>query len=126
MVNAVKQIHQWLGYGANALEVDVKFTDDGTPSYFYMMEYHVTWVETVYVGHTLRTTFKLFEIEHILTARNLIAFDVKLKKLNKNVLSNAGVRFTDDILIPLYENNPTKMKIMISVPNLTLKESVEL
>ena len=30
---------------------------------------------------------------------------MKLKKLNKNVLSNAGVRFTDDILIPLYENN---------------------
>ena len=91
-----------------------------------MMEYHVTWVETVYVGHTLRTTFKLFEIQHISTARNLITFDVKLKKLNKNVLSNAGVRFTDDILIPLYENNPTKMKIMISVPNLTLKDSVEL
>ena len=34
MVNAVKQIDEWLGYGANALEVDVKFADDGTPSYF--------------------------------------------------------------------------------------------
>lgn len=129
MVNSVAQIDQWLGYGANALEVDVKFADDGTPSYFshgIPCDVGRDCLRWAYIGNYVQA---LRERSHpnsqkFNSALVLVMFDVKLTKLNQNVLSNAGVRFAENILIPLYENNPTKMKIMISVPNLTLKDFI--
>ena len=123
MVNAVKQIDEWLGYGANALEVDVTFADDGTPEYFY----HgipcdagrdcIRWAYIEKYIDALRDrtipTSSTFN-SHLV----LVMFDVKLSTLEKSALSKAGEKFVDAILIPLYRNNPTKMKIMISVPNL--------
>lgn len=129
MVNAVKQIYEWLGYGANALEVDVKFADDGTPSYFshgIPCDVGRDCLRWAYIGNYVQA---LRERSHrdsqkFNSGLVLVMFDVKLTKLSKNVLSNAGVRFAENILIRLYENNPTKMKIIISVPNLTLKNFI--
>lgn len=123
MVNAVKQIDEWLGYGANALEVDVTFADDGTPVYFYhgkpcdigrdcdRCDYIKKYINALR-DRTIPTssTFN----SHLV----LVMFDLKLTSLKKSVLSKAGEKFVDAILIPLYQNNPTKMKVMISVPNL--------
>jgi len=123
MVNAVNQIDEWLGYGANALEVDVTFADAGTPEYFYH-------------GHPCdigRNCVRRADIKKYINALRdrtiptsstfnshlvLVMFDVKLTSLKKSALSKAGKKFVDAILIPLYQNNPTKMKVVISVPNL--------
>lgn len=121
MVNAVKQIDQWLGYGANALEVDVKFAYNGTPKHFYhgipcdvgrdceRWAYIKNYINALR-DRTIPTSSKFNS--HLV----LVMFDVKLT--NNSALSKAGEKFVDAILIPLYQNNPTKMKVMISVPNL--------
>lgn len=123
MVNAVKQIDEWLGYGANALEVDVRFKRDGTPKYFYhqspcdMFRDCERWAYIKKYINALRDrsipTSSTFNCHLV-----LVMFDVKLKYVKKSALSKAGEKFVDDILIPLYQNNPTKMKVMISVPKL--------
>ncbi|XP_015763853.1 PREDICTED: phospholipase D LlSicTox-alphaIII2-like [Acropora digitifera] len=127
MVNAVKQIDQWLGYGANALEVDVKFAYNGTPKHFYhgfpcdvgrdceRWAYIKNYINALR-DRTIPTSSKFNS--HLV----LVMFDVKLK--NNSALSKAGEKFVDAILIPLYQNNPTKMKVMISVPNLSLKDFI--
>ena len=123
MVNAVTQIDEWLGDGANALEVDVTFADDGTPEYFYHgipCDVGRDCVRWAYIkkyinalrDRTIPTSSKFNS--HLV----LVMFDVKLTSLKKSALSKAGEKFVDAILIPLYQNNPTKMKVMISVPNL--------
>ncbi|CAB4002030.1 sphingomyelinase D [Paramuricea clavata] len=91
----------------------------------------VMLVAIAYVGLTLGTTSKLFEREHFMTARSstcrqlvLVMFDVKLKNVKKNSLSTAGEKFANKILIPLYKDNPTKMKVIISVPDFTLKDFI--
>ena len=121
MVNAVKQIDQWLGKGANALEVDVKFAYNGTPNRFHHgipcdvgrvcgRWAHIKNYINALRDRTIPTSSKFNS--HLV----LVMFDVKLK--NNSALSKAGEKFVDAILIPLYQNNPTKMKVMISVPNL--------
>lgn len=129
MVNAVNQIDEWLGYGANALEVDVTFADDGTPMYFYhgkpcdigrdcdRWDYIKKYINALR-DRTIPTssTFN----SHLV----LVMFDLKLTSLKKSALSKAGETFVDAILIPLYQNNPTKMKVMISVPKLSLKDFI--
>ena len=54
----------------------------------------------------------------------LMMFDCKLKSVYKGALSKAGQNFADEILIKLYQNNPTKMKVIVSVPNFTLKNFI--
>ena len=123
MVNAVKQIDEWLGYGANALEVDVTFADDGTPTRFYhgkpcdigrdcdRWDYIKKYINALR-DRTIPTS-STFNSSLV-----LVMFDLKLTSLKKSALSKAGEKFVDAILIPLYQNNPTKMKVMISVPKL--------
>lgn len=127
MVNAVKQIDEWLGYGANALEVDVTFANDGTPKYFYHgrpCDFGRNCDRWAYIKKYINAlrdrtipTSSTFN-SHLV----LVMFDVKLT--TKIALSKAGEKFVDAILIPLYQNNPTKMKVMISVPNLSLKDFI--
>lgn len=129
MVNAVKQIDEWLGYGANALEVDVTFADNGTPKHFYHgspCDVGRDCTRWAYIKNYInalrdRTIPKSSTFNSHLV---LVMFDVKLNSLKKSALSKAGQKFVDDILIPLYQNNPTKMKVMISVPNLSLKDFI--
>ncbi|XP_044167274.1 dermonecrotic toxin LlSicTox-alphaIII3i-like [Acropora millepora] len=129
MVNAVKQIDEWLGYGANALEVDVTFADDGTPARFYhgkpcdigrdcdRWDYVEKYINALR-DRTIPTS-STFNSNLV-----LVMFDLKLTSLKKSALSKAGEKFVDAILIPLYQNNPTKMKVMISVPKLSLKDFI--
>ncbi|XP_067040683.1 dermonecrotic toxin LlSicTox-alphaIII3i-like [Acropora muricata] len=129
MVNAVKQIDEWLGYGANALEVDVTFADDGTPARFYhgkpcdigrdcdRWDYIEKYINALR-DRTIPTS-STFNSNLV-----LVMFDLKLTSLKKSALSKAGEKFVDAILIPLYQNNPTKMKVMISVPKLSLKDFI--
>ncbi|XP_028392390.1 phospholipase D LarSicTox-alphaIB2bii-like [Dendronephthya gigantea] len=129
MVNAVKQIDPWLGYGANALEADVTFFKDGRPKHTY----HGTpcdagrdcerwaYVENFINALRDRTVPSSSKFNSNLV---LVMFDCKLTRLAKNKLANAGTKFAEIILKPLYLNNPTKMKVIVSVPNLSLKEFI--
>ena len=129
MVNSVKQIDTWLGYGSNALEVDVSFSKVGTPEYFYhgtpcdAGRYCERWA---YIGNYIEALRErtLPDSRKLNRQLVLVMFDVKLKNVKKNSLSTAGEKFVKEILIPLYKDNPTKMKVTISVPNFTLKNFI--
>jgi hypothetical protein len=139
MVNAVKQIDQWLNYGANALEVDVTFSKYGTPKYFY----HGTPCDVgrdclrwAYVGNYINAIRERTNPGSSKFNSNLvlIMFDVKIKKewgwwtsrrsWGRNDFNKAGEKFADTVLIPLYKNNPTKMKVIVSVPELSQKDFI--
>ena len=139
MVNAVKQIDQWLKYGANALEVDVTFSKYGTPKSFYHgipCDAGRDCLRWAYIGNYInaireRTNPNSPKFNSKLV---LIMFDVKLKQKwgwwtsrrlwGKKDFNKAGKKFADTVLIPLYKNNPTKMKVIISVPNLSQQDFI--
>ncbi|XP_046841590.1 dermonecrotic toxin-like [Xenia sp. Carnegie-2017] len=129
MVNSVKQIDTWLGYGANALEVDVRFKWNGTPQYFYQgwpcdvgrFCHRWSYVRNYINALRQRTIPSSGKFNKNLV---LVMFDVKLKKLKGKTLTSAGKKFVSRILIPLYKNNPTDMKVVVSVPNLGKKNFI--
>ena len=129
MVNAVKQIDEYLNYGANALEVDVTFANDGTPKYFYHgipCDVGRDCIRWAYIANYINAIRErtIPDSRKFNSRLVLIMFDVKLTRLDKRVLLDAGKKFADTIMIPLYKDNPTKMKVMISVPNFTLEDFI--
>jgi hypothetical protein len=129
MVNSVKQIDTWLGYGSNALEVDVSFSKVGTPEYFYHgipCDAGRDCIRWAYIGNYIAALRErtLPDSQKLNRQLVLVMFDAKLNSVNKNSLYTAGEKFGNEILIPLYKDNPTKMKIIISVPDFTLKDFI--
>ncbi|XP_046844854.1 dermonecrotic toxin LiSicTox-betaID1-like [Xenia sp. Carnegie-2017] len=130
MVNAVSQIDTWLKYGANALEVDVQFDEDGTPKKFYHgwpCDFGRLCSRSSLVGNYIdalreRTIPSSGKFNKNLV---LVMFDVKLKKLKPNVFKSAGEKFASTILMPLYKNNTTNMKVVVSFPHLDQKDFVK-
>ena len=129
MVNAVNQIDEYLNHGANALEVDVTFHDDGTPKKFYhgipcdIGRNCIRWANIANYINAIRER-TIPNSRKFNSRLVLIMFDVKLTRLDKGVLLDASKKFADTIMIPLYKDNPTKMKVMISAPNFTLEDFI--
>ena len=129
MVNAVSQIDEYLGYGANAIEADLQFNDDGTTKEFrhgspcdcWRYCKHKSPINDYIDALRQRThpNSKKFNTQLV-----LFMFDVKIKYMKKSALSKAGQDFVNKILYPLYKNNPTKMKVIVSVPDLTKKDFI--
>lgn len=120
MANNRKQLDAWLNWGANAIENDVSFAVDGTPSYFYhgipcdafricsRWDYIKPYIEAV----RARTEPESPKFNPKFT---LLLFDLKVRKLNQHVLARAGRQFTDKFLIPLFNNASRRLKEVVSV-----------
>ena len=127
--NIAHMVNPFLGLGANALEADVTFAKDGTPEYLYHgipCDFVRDCLHWAYIGNYVNALRDRTKPTSPKFNRNfvLIMFDLKLKKLEKSVLSSAGVKFADSVLIPFYRNNSTKVKVMLSVPNLSLGDFI--
>lgn len=129
MVNAVSQIDTWMAKGANALEVDVQFKNNA-PKYFFHdtpCDFGRDCLRWAYINNYIRAlrdrtipTRGQFNEKLV-----LVMFDCKLGSgVDAGMMTSAGENFVDMILIPLYADNPTKMKVIISVPNLTQEKFI--
>ncbi|XP_028392714.1 phospholipase D LarSicTox-alphaIB2c-like isoform X5 [Dendronephthya gigantea] len=129
MVNAATQIKPWLGYGANALEADVAFSEYGTPEYTYHgipCDAGRDCLRWAYIGNFITALRARTRPYGPRFNRNLVLvmFDCKLNDLAQNMLPIAGWKFANIILKRLYRNNRTKMKVIVSVQNLSQKEFI--
>ena len=119
MVNNRYQLDDWLNYGANAIECDVSFAKDGTPRYLYhgipcdafrlcsKWDYIQPYIEAV----RARTEPDSPKYNPNFT---LIMFDLKVGKLEKQMLTNAGRKFAELVLIPLFNKTAGGLKAVLS------------
>lgn len=129
MVNTRAQIDEWLGYGANAIETDITFAEDGTPEYTYhgipcdfgryclRWDYVKEYIEAIR-ERTVPSSPK-FNPSFV-----LIMFDLKLSKLDNGVLRNAGTEFADMALIPLFSDESSQLKVICSIENTSRRDFI--
>ena len=119
MVNNRNQLDEWLNYGANAIESDVSFAKYGSPLYFYhgvpcdafrlcsKWDYILPYIEAV----RARTEPDSPKYNPNFT---LLMFNVKVEKLEKQILKTAGRKFADFVLIPLLNNTAGRLKSILT------------
>ena len=120
MVNSRYQLDEWLSYGANAIENDVAFAEDGTPRYFYhgvpcdalrfcsRWDYVKPYIEAV--RERVEPNSPKFNPKF-----TLLMFDLKVRKLRHHVLERAGRKLVDVILKPLFTNSSGRLKSVLYV-----------
>ena len=129
MVNTRSQIDEWLGYGANAIETDMTFDEDGTPKYLYhgfpcdvgrncwRWDYIPEYIQAIQ-DRTVPSSPK-FNPNFV-----LLMFDLKLRSVDKSVLKMAAEKFADVALIPLYNDKSSKLKVLLSIYDTSMKDFI--
>ncbi|XP_028411103.1 phospholipase D LhSicTox-alphaIA1i-like [Dendronephthya gigantea] len=130
MVNGVDQVDEWLSCGANALEADVQFNNKTcVPKKFYHglncnhgrdcnQESGISEYVNLLKERTKPSSAKFNK--HLV----LMMFDCKLWDMKKKRLAKAGKKFAKDVLIPFYHENPTKMKVIISIADFSREKFI--
>nr|A0A1L4BJ98.1 RecName: Full=Dermonecrotic toxin Hl-PLD1; AltName: Full=Phospholipase D; Short=PLD; AltName: Full=Sphingomyelin phosphodiesterase D; Short=SMD; Short=SMase D; Short=Sphingomyelinase D; Flags: Precursor [Hemiscorpius lepturus]API81378.1 venom toxin [Hemiscorpius lepturus] len=118
MVNAVKQIEEFLDLGANALEADVTFDDNGNPKWTY----HGTPCDCFrdclrweYVDEYLKRIRELTSPGSSKFRKGfiLLMLDLKISKLSDNAKSKAGKEIADMIIKRLWSGSGEKAQLYI-------------